>query len=92
MTAYIIVDFTVTDPDKLKQYGAMAAETLIPFGGEFLVKRAVDCLHGDQGYGTKVILGFPDRESAAGWYNSPAYQAIIDLRNQGMTSDFHLVG
>lgn len=92
MTAYIIVDFTPIDSDKLKQYSAMAAETLIPFGGEFLVKGQIECLHGDQNHRSKVIIAFPDRESASGWYHSSAYQAISDLRNQGMNSNFHLVG
>lgn len=92
MTAYIIVDLTPTDKEKLQQYSAMAAETLIPFNGEFIVKGPIESLHGEQEFQTKVIIGFPDRASAQGWYRSDAYQKIINLRNQGMNSQFHLVG
>jgi len=38
------------------------------------------------------VIQFPDRESAENWYNSEAYQAIIPTRDQGMNSQFHLVG
>ena len=92
MTAYIIVDLTPTDSQKLQQYSAKAAETLIPFTGEFIAKGPIQSLHGEQGFQTKVIIGFPDRANAEGWYNSDAYQEIINFRNQGMNSQFHLVG
>jgi len=92
MTAYIIVDLTPTDLPKLQQYSAMAAETLIPFAGEFIVKGPIETLHGDKEFQTKVIIGFPDRENAEGWYRSDAYQKIINIRNEGMKSQFHLVG
>jgi len=92
MTTYIIVDTTPTNPEKLQQYSALAAETLIPFNGEFIVKGPIEALHGDKAFQSKVIIGFPDHESASGWYHSDAYQAIISLRNQAMKSQFHLVG
>jgi len=92
MSAYIIVDLSSIDNEKLKQYGTEAAETLASFGGEFLVKRPIEVLHGTAKLPTKVIIEFPDRERASGWYHSPAYQAVIDLRDQTITSQFHLVG
>lgn len=92
MTAYIIVDLTPIDMDKLQQYSAMAAESLVAFNGEFIAKGPIKSLHGDQNFQTKVIIGFPDRENAENWYLSDAYQKIIGLRNKGMDSQFHLVG
>ena len=92
MPAYIVVDLTPTDTAKLQEYSALAAETLIPFDGEFLVKGPIEVLHGDQHLKVKIIISFPDRERAAGWYQSDAYQAIIDLRNEAMDSQFHLIG
>jgi uncharacterized protein (DUF1330 family) len=92
MPAYIVVDLIPTDTAKLQEYSALAAETLIPFGGEFLVKGPIEVLHGDQHQQTKVIITFPDRESAASWYHSEAYVAIIALRNEAMDSQFHLIG
>ena len=92
MTAYIIVDLTPTDSGKLQQYSALAAESLIPYGGEFVAKGPIEALHGGTDFQTKVIIGFPDRKSATGWYYSKSYQAIIDLRNKAFKSQFHLIG
>ena len=92
MTALIIVDLTPTDKEKLSAYSAMAAETLVLFGGEFLAKGPIEALHGESAFQTKVVIQFPDRDSAMNWYRSAAYQEIIPVRDQGMDSQFHLVG
>ena len=92
MSAYIIVDATPINEEQLKEYSAEVAETLVPFGGEFLAKGPIGGLHGDTPFQIKVILAFPDHASAKGWYQSPAYQAIIPLRNEAMKSQFHIIG
>lgn len=92
MTTYIVVDITPTNVEKLQQYSALAAETLIPFNGEFIAKGPVTVLHGEPPFKMKVIIGFPDYESATSWYHSDSYQSIIGLRNQGADSQFHLIG
>ncbi|MGK0440776.1 MAG: hypothetical protein ACJA0N_000571 [Pseudohongiellaceae bacterium] len=92
MATLIIVDLTPTDKQKLGAYSTQAAETLKPYGGEFLAKGPIEALHGATSFTTKVVIRFPDRESAVNWYHSDAYQAIIPTRDQGMDSQFHLVG
>ncbi|VAW71272.1 hypothetical protein MNBD_GAMMA10-836 [hydrothermal vent metagenome] len=92
MTALIIVDLTPKDKDKLSAYSAMAAETLVEYGGEFLAKGLIEVLHGEPGFQTKVIIQFPDRDRAMNWYHSPEYQKIISVRDQGMNSQFQLIG
>jgi uncharacterized protein (DUF1330 family) len=92
MTALIIVDLTPTDKEKLSSYSAMAAETLVPYGGEFLAKGPIETLHGESAFQTKVIIQFPNRDNAVNWYNSAAYLAIIPIRDQSMRSQFHLIG
>jgi uncharacterized protein (DUF1330 family) len=91
MSTLIIVDLTPTDKEKLGAYSAQAGETLKPYGGEFLAKGPIEILHGDASFTTKVVIQFPDRESAVNWYQSDAYQAIIPNRDQGMDSQFHLI-
>lgn len=91
MSALIIVDLTPTDKDRLSTYSALAAETLVPFSGEFIAKGPIEALHGEAAFSTKVVIQFPDRDSAENWYRSEAYQAIIPTRDQGMNSQFHLV-
>jgi uncharacterized protein (DUF1330 family) len=92
MTALIIVDLTPTNKEQLVVYSTRAAETLIPFDGEFIAKGPIETLHGKSDYQMKVVIQFPDHDSAINWYRSDAYQQIIPTREQGMKSQFHLVG
>ena len=92
MNALMIVDLTPLDKEILNVYSAVAAETLIPFEGEFIAKGPIHALHGDTTFSTKVVIQFPTREKAEAWYDSSAYQAIIPTRDKGMDSQFHLIG
>jgi len=92
MSAFIIVDMTPLDGDKLKEYGAGAAATLAQYQGEFVVKGPIEPLNGESVHQNKVVIQFADRDAALNWYNSPEYQALIPVRDQGMDSTFHLVG
>ena len=92
MSAYIIVDLTPTNPEKLQQYSTEANETIAAFGGQFLAKGPVEDLHGGAPHKMKAIIEFKDREIDKKWYDSVEYQKLIALRNDGMDSQFHLLG
>jgi len=92
MTAYIIVGLTPKDAEKLQQYGANVASTLAKYSGEVLVKGPVEQLHGKFEHKAQVILMFPTREHAHNWYHSEEYQELISTRDQGMDSQFQLIG
>lgn len=91
MSAYITVNYTPTDKNKLEQYVAAVPATLTRYSGEFLVKGIFEKLSGDTDYDMQVILKFPTREQATAWYHSPDYQALIPLRDAGMRSQFQLI-
>jgi uncharacterized protein (DUF1330 family) len=58
----------------------------VPFEGRFLVHGAEpEVLEGPWADNTVVIV-FPDRERAHGWYHSPAYQEILPLRTENSES------
>lgn len=61
--------------------------TLEPFAGRFLVHG--DPLESIEGHwsGHIVVIEFPDRERARGWYCSEAYQAILPLRTEHAECD-----
>jgi uncharacterized protein (DUF1330 family) len=91
MSAFVVVDLTPTDPEKIREYGAAAAATVAQFEGEFVVKGAIEPLNGGSHHQTKAVIRFPDREAALNWYQSDEYQALTPLQDQGMDSTFHLV-
>lgn len=91
MTNFVVVDLTPIDKDKMAQYSALAAETLAPFNGKFIGKGQIEVLSGETHHKLKVIIQFPDIQSARAWYKSDEYQAIIPLREEAMRSQFHLV-
>ena len=65
--------------------------TLRPYRGGFLVHGApVEVLEG-RWSGDLIVLWFPDRESALGWYHSEAYRAILPLRTTHAEGDVVLV-
>ena len=77
--------------DELVQYINRIDETLLPFGGRFLVHgETAELLEGNWN-SDLVIIQFPDREHARGWYISDAYQAILKLRTRNSDGDAFLI-
>jgi uncharacterized protein (DUF1330 family) len=65
--------------------------TLAPYEGQFVVHGGpYDRLEGDRS-GDVVIIAFPDRDRARGWYASPAYRAILPLRTANSRADVILI-
>ena len=89
---YIIGDVTVTNPERYKDYTAQTEGTLAPFGGRFIVRGPeVQQLEGEWSPGRVVVIEFPDRESAQGWWDSEAYEAIKPIRREASTGNLILV-
>jgi uncharacterized protein (DUF1330 family) len=60
--------------------------TLAPYGGRFIVHGGrAEVLEG-MNPGDVILIEFPDRSSAAEWYESPAYQEILPLRTENAVS------
>jgi uncharacterized protein (DUF1330 family) len=83
MAAYVIGHINVKDPEKWIEYRGKVPATLVPWGGELILRgRRVAVLSGEHSYTDAVVIRFPDADAAAGWYSSPAYQMLIPIRNQ----------
>ncbi len=82
MAAYFIFNHKVHDSETLNNsYLPKAVETLKPYDPEILVvDQNVEVVEGQTEDNRMVILKFKSREEARAWYDSPEYQAIIDLR------------
>jgi uncharacterized protein (DUF1330 family) len=81
MSAYVIFNNRVTDPDGMADYIPKAMETLAPYDPEFLVlEDQAQVLEGTPDYPRTVVIKFKSRADAEAWYNSPEYGEVRHLR------------
>ena len=87
MTAYIINDMEITDPNRFEEYKLLSPPTLAAYGGKFLARGGeVNSLEGDWNPRRLVILEFPDRDQAQAWLNSAEYAPARRLRQLSANS------
>ncbi len=83
MTAYVIVDIEVIDPEGYKEYVKLAPETVKLYGGKYIARGGPnETLEGDWQARRLVILEFPSMEHARNWLNSAEYAPARALRHQ----------
>jgi uncharacterized protein (DUF1330 family) len=81
MPAYIIVDVQVTDPHRYEDYKKLTPDSLVPFGGKFIVRGGkAETLEGDWAPGRIVVVEFPTVEKAKAWWNSDTYAPAKAIR------------
>ena len=81
MPAYVIVETDIHDPEQYEHYKAASPGAVAAGGGRFLVRGGeLSVLEGDWNPKRLVVLEFEDLEAAKRWYDSPAYQEAIRLR------------
>jgi uncharacterized protein (DUF1330 family) len=81
MSAYVIVETEVTDPEQYERYKAASPAAIAAGGGRFLVRGGeLEVLEGDWSPSRLVVLEFEDLEAARRWYHSQAYQEARKLR------------
>jgi uncharacterized protein (DUF1330 family) len=90
MTAYVIIQPDITDPEKYAQYTAAAPGAVAAGGGSFLVRGGeVAVLEGDWHPDRLVVIEFEDIEAANRWYESEVYQEAKKLREGA--AGFHAI-
>jgi uncharacterized protein (DUF1330 family) len=92
MSAYLIVEFTVKDPEAYREkYAPNAGRMAKEYGAEPLANGNWEILHGDGSLTSGALMRFPDRETVIKWYGSPEYQQLIELRSAAMDARFSLL-
>lgn len=92
MTAYAVAHMRqVTMGPQIVEYLHRIDATLEPFGGRFLVHGGDVEVIENEWPGHLIIIEFPDRRRMRGWYDSPAYQAILSLRTENSESNVIMV-
>lgn len=81
MPAYVIARVKVTDPERYQEYTALTPGLVAKWGGRFIVRGSpVTTKEGEAEDRRVVVLEFPDRKTAEGFYNSEEYEAAKQIR------------
>jgi uncharacterized protein (DUF1330 family) len=90
MTAYVVVDITVFDPQTYEEYKKLSPIALAACGGKYLARGGkTEVLEGDWQPGRLVILEFETMEKAKLWLESPEYALARSLRHDSAVT--HMV-
>jgi len=91
MAAYVVNEIWVTEPERFSTYAQQVPPTLAAYGGRYVVRSGATHAVEGEPPGRIVILEFPDRAAALAWRASPAYQAILPIRDATSTSRVYVV-
>ena len=81
MSAYIIFNNRITDPEVMAEYIPKAIETFAPYEPEILVlDEQAQVLEGTPDFPRMVVIKFKSRADAEAWYNSQEYSEVRPLR------------
>ena len=87
MSAYVIVEVDVTDPETFEEYRKLVPPTLEAFGGRYVVRGgAMESLEGGWQPKRIVVIEFDDVASATAWHGSAAYAPARAMRDASARS------
>lgn len=91
MSAYVVANYTVTNPEAFEPYVPAVMPTIADGGGEVIVADfESDAAEGDPGHVT-VVLRFESKDAIRAWYTSDAYEAIKGLRTDNSEGNIVVV-
>jgi uncharacterized protein (DUF1330 family) len=92
MSAYVILEASVHDPEVYEEYKKLSGAVLAAHGGRFLVRGgATETLEGDWDPERIVVLQFDSMEQARGWHDSEEYREPRKIRWKASTGRMILV-
>ena len=91
MTAYVIYEADITDPEQYEQYKTRAAPSVTAAGGRYIARGGtVESFEG-AAPARVVVLEFPTFDAATAWYHSDEYAEAKSLRAAAATARMFLV-
>jgi uncharacterized protein (DUF1330 family) len=82
MTAYMIFDIEVTDPEGYKEYVKLAPESIKLYDGKYIVRGGqYEIVEGNWQAKRIVVLEFASIKQGKAWLNSPEYASARALRH-----------
>jgi uncharacterized protein (DUF1330 family) len=93
MSAYIVVDSKIIDPEQQELYRQIAGPLVLKFGGEYLARGGkLSVKETKRGTPERlVIVKFPSFEQAENFYNSAEYKAALEVSDKAAQRTFSIV-
>ncbi len=92
MSAYIIAQIEITDPERYAEYVRQVPATIAQYGGRYLARGGrAEALEGPRAGKRIAIVEFDSYERAKDWYESDAYEGPKALRRGASISSLVLV-
>ncbi len=80
MSAYMIVQAEITNPEKFPEYQKLALPAVQKYKGKILGRGAPDTVEGQWAAPLALIIEFESVEGAKDFFNSPEYTAAREVR------------
>ncbi len=80
MTAYMLVQGTISDEEKYRAYREAVMPLIGTFGGQHVRGGTVELLEGRQDERRIALFEFPSMEAVRAFWNSPEYGPVKELR------------
>lgn len=92
MSAYIVAQVNISDPEQYKNYTAVTPGIIEKYGGKFIVRGGdVNTLEGEHEDARWVVLEFSDEDAAKAFYESPEYTKARAIRESAAKAKFVLL-
>ena len=83
MSAYVIVEIDIVDPNGYEEYKKLAGATVEKYGGKYIVRGGpVETLEGDWKPKRIVVLQFDSMQRAKDWLNCEEYREPRKMRHR----------
>ena len=89
MSAYVIGDINVTDPETYAKYAGLLPASSGAFGGKYLVRGPDKCEPAEGDWHPKrfVLAEYQDVDTVKAWYYSDEYKELTKLRQSASTGN-----
>ena len=92
MSAYVVAEIEVDNPEGYEEYKKLAPTPIAAFGGKYIARGGrAENLEGDWQPNRLVILEFESVEKAKQWLDSEEYREARSLRHKYATTNMIVV-
>jgi uncharacterized protein (DUF1330 family) len=91
MTAYVVAEIDVTDPEGYKAYIPLAGASVARHGGRYMIRGGASTPLEGAPAKRVAVLAFDSVDAAKRWYESPEYAEALAIRKRTATSRLFII-